>query len=225
MRTKLKPYRGKLSAEQIVEGMNAAVRNARRLADDAKIMLDSSRYPTAVALAILSIEETGKLPILRGIAVESDDYTLQRKWKTYRNHQKKNRNWVLPDLIEQGTVDWRTLMVVLDDKAEHPMFLEQLKQLSLYTNCLDNADWSEPEEAIEKELAFKLVDCANQLAMNKIYTLKEIELWIAHMKPVQGTTVEEMTEALSNWHNSMKKEGLHKGDHISPEDFFKGLKN
>jgi AbiV family abortive infection protein len=56
-------YRGQLSASQVAEGMNAATRNARRLADDAKIMVDAERYPTAAALAALSIEERGKLAI------------------------------------------------------------------------------------------------------------------------------------------------------------------
>ena len=49
MKTQVKPYRGTLSAQQIVDGMNAAIRNARRLAYDAKTMLERSRYPTAVA--------------------------------------------------------------------------------------------------------------------------------------------------------------------------------
>jgi len=49
--------------------MNAATRNARRLAADARLLLDAGRLPTAAALATLSIEETGKVSILREIAV------------------------------------------------------------------------------------------------------------------------------------------------------------
>ena len=49
--------------------MNAARRNARRLAEDAKLLLEAGRYPTATALAVLSIEESGKMSILRGFCV------------------------------------------------------------------------------------------------------------------------------------------------------------
>ena len=35
--------------------MNAAVRNAVRLAEDAELLLESGRFPSAAALAILAI--------------------------------------------------------------------------------------------------------------------------------------------------------------------------
>ena len=77
MKTKLQPYRGKLSLGQIVAGMNAAIRNARRLADDAKTLLDLSRYPTAASLAILSIEESGKVSVLRLMAIAPDEQAIR----------------------------------------------------------------------------------------------------------------------------------------------------
>jgi AbiV family abortive infection protein len=42
--------------------MNAAARNAARLVSDAEILLGAKRYPSAAALAVLAIEESGKLP-------------------------------------------------------------------------------------------------------------------------------------------------------------------
>ena len=62
---KLSQYRGKLSPAQIADGMNAAIRNARRLSDDARTLFDLERYPTAASIAVLSIEESGKVSILR----------------------------------------------------------------------------------------------------------------------------------------------------------------
>jgi len=38
------------------------------LADDAKSLYDLARFPTVTALAILSIEESGKVTTLRGLA-------------------------------------------------------------------------------------------------------------------------------------------------------------
>ena len=223
MKTKLKPYRGKLSAEQIVDGMNAAIRNARRLADDAQTMLDLLRYPSALALAILSIEESGKVAILRGIATAPDEQTLRSKWKDYRNHQRKNVTWIWPGLIEKGARDLDSLAVALDPNAEHPALLDQIKQLRLYTDCLGNVNWNEPEKEINKEFAFRIVATANLMATRKVVTLKEIELWIEHIKPVSGGSYEDMKEALYNWYQAMKKEGLYKEGKISVEDFIRGI--
>ena len=75
----LPQYKGKLDPEQIAQGMNAARRNAQRLADDAKLLLSAKRYPTAASLAILSIEESGKVSILRGIAFIPCERSYARK--------------------------------------------------------------------------------------------------------------------------------------------------
>ena len=66
-------YSGELSAAKITHGMNAARRNARRLADDAKLLLDAGRYPTAASIAALSIEESGKISVLRRLASASNE--------------------------------------------------------------------------------------------------------------------------------------------------------
>ena len=68
----LSQYNGRLTPPQIADGMNAAIRNARRLADDARTLLDLGSYPTAASLAVLSIEERGKVSILRHLAMVRD---------------------------------------------------------------------------------------------------------------------------------------------------------
>jgi AbiV family abortive infection protein len=45
--------------------MNAAIANAQRLAEDAQLLLDAERFPSAASLAILALEEAGKVIILR----------------------------------------------------------------------------------------------------------------------------------------------------------------
>lgn len=59
--SKLPQFKGELSAAQIASGMNAARRNARRLADDARLLLDAERFSSAASIAVLSIEESGKV--------------------------------------------------------------------------------------------------------------------------------------------------------------------
>ena len=89
MKTKLDAYKGRLDATQIAAGMNAARQNAQRLADDARMLLEACRYPSAASLAILSIEEAGKVSILRRLAVAKDDAEAVSCWRDYRSHTKK----------------------------------------------------------------------------------------------------------------------------------------
>lgn len=78
---KLDAYQGRLSAAQIAAGMNAAENNARRLAEDAATLLGLGRFPTATALAILSIEEAGKVSILRELALARSEEELAAAWR------------------------------------------------------------------------------------------------------------------------------------------------
>ncbi len=69
----LDSYKGKLDNKQIADGINAARRNARRLFEDAQMLLGANRYPTVASLAILSIEESGKEYIIRGMAIATTE--------------------------------------------------------------------------------------------------------------------------------------------------------
>src|SRR5271169_2125890 len=95
-------YRGPLTAAEIAEGMNAARRNALRLAADARILVDAERLPTAAALAALSIEESGKTSILRQLATATSPEAIKAAWQQYRDHRSKNAAWILPDLVGGG---------------------------------------------------------------------------------------------------------------------------
>ena len=223
MKSKLSKYTGGLEPPQIACGMNAARRNARRLAEDAKLLLEAGRYPTATALAVLSIEESGKMSILRGFA-SIPDTERQRQWQEYRSHRKKNAMWILPSLVASGARDLDSLRPAANVSGEHTALLDQLKQISLYTDCLGNAHWSEPEKIIESELAKHLVSTADLLAGDSSITAKEIELWKEHMAPVYGAPLDVMKAALVDWFSALKENGLRDDDDTQPsaEEFVFG---
>jgi AbiV family abortive infection protein len=85
----LKPYAGPLSLSEIVEGMNAAEHNAARLFKDAESLLSIGSYASALALAILSIEESGKVIVLRDLSTAPDVAETKRVWKEFRSHVKR----------------------------------------------------------------------------------------------------------------------------------------
>ena len=177
--------------------MNAARRNARRLAEDARLLLEAARYPSATALAILSIEESGKNVILRQIAGSPNDNMLRDAWKNYRSHRHKNAMWILPDLVRQGARHLTSLQPAADPSAEHTALLDQVKQISLYTDCLGNAHWSEPQNVIDENLAATLVKIAALFAERRTTTARELELWIEHMGPVYGAPLQGHAKSAS----------------------------
>lgn len=205
---KLDSYHGRLSSAEIVAGMNAATANARRLADDADILLTAGRFPTAASLASLSIEESGKVSILRSLATAASDSEVQEAWKSYRSHTRKNVQWQLPQLALQGAQKLDDLRPLFDGTSDHPFILNHLKQLGLYTDCLGNRHWSIPNEAIDETHAHMIVQTAKLLASKGDVSVQEIELWTLHVGSVPKNDFDLMKHALVNWYAAMQEAGL-----------------
>jgi AbiV family abortive infection protein len=220
---KLGHYKGQLFPSQIAEGINAAIRNAKRLVEDAEIMLERNRYPSAVSLAILSIEESGKRSILRGLSLAKNDKELKEAWKDYRSHTKKNIAWIIIDMFKNGARKFDDFLPMFREDAEHPYILDQVKQISFYTDCLGNAHWSIPEEVIDENLAKMMVDLAKIFISHKKVTEKEIELWAKHIGTVSKKNMAWMKIALENFYSEMQECGLDPEGLNKMRDFNKGI--
>lgn len=209
MKKKLDAYKGRLTPAKISEGMNAACRNANRLVDDAFLLLGARRFPSALALAILAIEEAGKLPILTRLAIARSDAEYAEIWKEYRSHTSKNRMWTFPSLVAAGARALEDFRPLFSPGAEHPYKLDQLKQIAFYTDCLGNAHWSNPEEVIDESLAQSIAQTAKILAGSPTHTEKEITLWIEYMAPAFASNdLELMKHAFTSWYQAMETNGL-----------------
>ncbi len=205
---KLDQYKGKLTPSQIAELTNAAGRNAKRLVDDAKLLLRNGRIPSAACLAILSIEESGKASLLRGLALARNARERAECWRDYRSHTAKNIYWILPQLVVKGARRLEDLMPLVCPHAEHPFLLNKLKQLGFYTDCLGKAHCSFPEDVIDEKLAEMLVKTAEVMTPKREVSSKEIELWIKHLGPTWKGNMAWMKKALENWYGDMKEHGL-----------------
>jgi AbiV family abortive infection protein len=222
MKKRLNQYRGRLDATQIATGMNAANRNAVRLVKDANHLLGAGRFPSAAALAILSIEESGKTSILRELALAQDDDQVREAWRDYRSHTKKNVMWLISEVFATGARTLDEFGILFDDDSDHPFVLDQVKQISLYSDCLGAANWSIPEEIIDEDLAKSLVKIAETLAKDREVLPLEIELWMKHLLPVWMTRSDWLKGALENWYADMKKHGLKDEGQIQIEEFIRG---
>jgi AbiV family abortive infection protein len=208
VKKKLNAYRGRLSAAQVAAGMNAAAKNASRLAKDAAMLLDASSFPTAASIAILSIEEAGKVSILRTLALAKSDVEAAETWKDYRSHTRKNAAWLLPQLAAAGARKLDDLRPLFDETSDHPFVLDQLKQLGFYTDCLGNAHWAMPSDVIEELLTRMIVQIAQLFARDREYTEREVQLWIEHVGPVWKKNPAWMKQAVVNWYAAMQEAGL-----------------
>jgi AbiV family abortive infection protein len=207
---KLRQYQGHLSTHQIADGMNASAANAERLAFDAQILLNAARYPSAASLAILSLEESGKMSILRELATSLRDGKTIEIWRRYRRHTEKNYLGLIPDLVAKGARTLRELgKSLLDDGLADRIALDIVKQLGLYTDCCGDAHWSIPAEIIDKDMAHVLVSVATGLAKTiRPMSEAELELWVTHMQ--SGLTKEN----LLRWAAAMVSAGLKPAGYI-----------
>lgn len=206
MKSHLRPYAGPLTPAQITEGIAAAQANALRLLDDAKLLLDARRYPSATALAILSMEERGKVVILNRLALVRDPGDVKAAWREYRNHRAKNAGWIIPQLVGQGARTMHDMAAGVDPDGEHTGLLDALKQVSFYTDCLANRHWSIPTEVIDEGVARSIVASAQIMWSARAVTLREVELWAEMVGPHYNQS--GMIAAVIEWQHTMVAEGL-----------------
>ncbi len=176
-------YRGGLSAEEIVEGANRAIDNSRRLLSDAEMLYSGGRIASALALAILAIEEAGKVSILRRLSTAKSENQIKEAWRHYCDHRSKNSMWILPALFASGKKTICDVAVATQRNCPHTLELNLIKQLSIYTDCLGEKYWSSPEEFIDDNpnIVDEVMGAARTLCKAKYITLHEIILWQKHM--------------------------------------------
>lgn len=221
MKKVLNSYAGPLTPAQISEGIAAAQANALRLLDDARLLLEARRFPSAAALAILSMEERGKTIILKRLAIVRDPADLKSAWRDYRNHRAKNAGWIIPQLVNQGARTMLSMADSVDPNAEHAAVLDALKQVSFYTDCLEKRHWSIPTEVIDEDLARSMITSAEMMWGGRSITVREVELWTQIVGPHYNQS--GMAAAVVQWQHAMQEEGLSETEPEKLAAFMQGM--
>jgi AbiV family abortive infection protein len=206
-------FEGASTADELAAGSNAALRNAQRLLNDAVLLLSQQRNPSAAALAILAIEEAGKLSILDGMAYTPPGKIAER-WRAYRSHTAKNARWILPALADSKPRTVEEFASSLHPSSWHQSLLDELKQLAIYTDRLHDGTWSEPTQFVARETAEWLVATAKRLVSNTPVTAAEIALRARFMNALPpNATQEQKKQALAAYFQEARRQG-----HISLSD-------
>ncbi|GAB5473772.1 MAG: hypothetical protein Mars2KO_18710 [Maribacter sp.] len=205
-----KQFKGKLDAKSAALGIKAAYENANSLLEDAELLFKHKRYERCVSLSILAIEEAGKSTIIRALLLKDDAKELKKEWINYRKHTSKNLAWILPQLVANGARRLDELKKIFDPNSDHGKTLDNLKQLSFYTDIFGDSKWSIPKEVIDKELAEQILMTARGLVkIDRVMTSeRELELWIKHLKPIQGQSLDKMKKALAECYKEAASEKL-----------------
>jgi AbiV family abortive infection protein len=209
---KLEAYTGQLTPAQAAAGIEAAVVNARSLLVDAQLLFDAKRWSRVASLAILAIEEAGKIPFLRELLVLPES-ELKNAWRSYRSHTEKNVLGGFLDHVESSPniEDYRPLY---DKENDHPRVLDAVKQLGFYSDCLGKCHWSLPAEVVNEELAKSLLLTAKTLipdGESAMQSAPELELWVKHLRPVWRKDMALMKRALIDCYQEASDLGVLRG--------------
>jgi AbiV family abortive infection protein len=214
----LTQFSGKRSPVEIADGINAAIENSKRLLDDADLLAKAARLPTACALAILSIEESGKPSVLRRLALAKTDADAKPIWRDYRSHQAKNAAWIITKLVAQGARTLKDLSGIYDPDSNHPAILDTIKQMAFYTDCYEAGHWAKPHESIDEKLWQEIRLAAHVLLPKYSVTAREVELWIEHVGRDQSEA------GLRSYFRALQAEGFSPPEENDAMERFLGIK-
>ena len=145
-----------LGSDSIIDGMIACAANSKKLAADANRLYARRRYSTAAALAIMSLEESGKVLLLsvalsetlRGNSPDWNEF-----WKAWRSHKLKDMSASVLDLGVHGA-DAASLAI-------RTMILQDLPRMREQCLYVDRAEgrWTRPE-SVDRDWVLELLDAA-----------------------------------------------------------------
>lgn len=210
-----------MTPSQAAEGIALARSNAERLIADAELLLQGERHASASAIAILAIEELGKVQVIKTILLQSDETGLRQAWKDYRNHRAKNVHWIIPKLAAEGARTLVQMRAAADPAGEHTAMLDTVKQLAFYTDCFNASPrWSEPTDAVDPNFADAILSIARRLNRDCETTVRELELWAAIVGPHYDRPT--MVDALLRFQEQVYAEGLSSTTPEAMEAFVRG---
>jgi AbiV family abortive infection protein len=172
----------------------------------------------AASLAILAIEEAGKVSLIRELLVLPDS-DLKMAWRRYRSHTEKNVIGSFFDHVNASPnlEDFRPLFEKTND---NPRVLDAVKQLGFYSDCLGSCHWSVPAEVVNEPLAQSLLLTVRTLIPTgecAMQTAPELELWVKHLRPVWGREMPAMKRGIIDCYQEASDSGVLRGGHTVEE--------
>lgn len=181
--------------------------NARSLAEESRLLKENGYHARALSLAILALEELGKVPLICNmILYRKDDAEAWRKaWKEFQSHRFKLGVW---------TVYGKRLLNMLGKsyESEFPSGIEPLadkfKQLGFYVSIFkgefvqpkefakDNHEWLDYFLGVLEERIVSFEPLHGSLESSERIAEEAIELLTTIKK---SKSMDELKKLLSDW--------------------------
>lgn len=208
MSNKQRKYRGRLSLEEISEGMNACLKNARALVKDASVLMWFRRYPRALTCLLVANEELGKFYVIGTMASiphERQDQ-WEEQWNKFLKHNAKGTAAAMESLPEQFRISFDVAFRALPIFAQTASSMENLRQASLYVDFSKrDRRWTSPlninRATIKNHLSsiravLKRLEYAQQLGFCSVQALRiqheELSPAFSKLPPVKDVTNNDM---------------------------------
>lgn len=221
LKSKPSAYRGHLTLESAANGITQCKKNAEKLLEDAKLLVDNSRFPSACALAVLAIEEISKPAIIRKLVLASSRDQLKDGWALFTNHLEKTSGWIVPMIVKQNPESFEQFISQFA-KQKDPLLLDSIKQLSLYVGCYGNSHWATPSQIIDDSLAKSIIAIASILiSSGQIHAVDSEEgllLWQQTLKGSFSTGPVRANNAVVSYFQKAKEVGITKGAELIPRE-------
>ncbi|MBA7486228.1 hypothetical protein ES707_21784 [subsurface metagenome] len=172
-------YDDKLTLEQISEGIYLCIENALNLFGDAYVLQKAKRFPRALSLLLVAIQEAGKVNILENMVTIStgDQKRWKKEWQNFRKHKIKDSLGysikISSDFHDSpGEAFWQQLLYIKNFASSR----EKVRQLGLYIDYIaGDKKWWSPNEIIEDMV--KIAENEVVQILYKLYRKKELGLF------------------------------------------------
>lgn len=154
-------YRGRLTNEQLLEGVEIISRNAEELLEDAKLLFEHGRYARSAYLPVLALEESFKKFMLFVYPLIMEDPKGRKEfWNAWRNHKVKSSTpATAPFLFGQINEERRSELTEALGR-----WADAIKQAGFYAGCVEEngqPKWALPSETVDKDEASKAIELAD----------------------------------------------------------------
>ncbi len=189
-------YRGVLSPADAAQGMVAARENAGALLADARFLFEDGRVTRVVGLAVLAMEELGRIHLLRSLVLARNDAERREIWSAVGAHTPKSFVVGIP-ILARTAASLEAFGALMDQRRLEAV-LEAFKELSFHAQFEAGLGWVTPEAHVSREAAEAVLVAAESLVVERaaFETEAELEIFVRHLKPVWRTDMGAMREAL-----------------------------
>ena len=156
-------YEGPLSKPKTAEAIGLCLKNSDELIQDARLLFTHGRYARAFALAIVSLEEVGKIPMLtRALSFHAmETHQWKHFWKRFRSHVEKRQLTAGLYSISTGSGSAHLILVRWMKERHWEKETEALKQMAFYVDASSRTHVTCPSKLFPKYVASDAINLAS----------------------------------------------------------------